>query len=124
MHHFKLQGDFIELNVLLKLLALAHSGGGAKALIAEGAVRVDGAVETRVRRKLREGCVVRVGDEEIRVLVDHSPGSETPGRAPIDDAEPRREANATKPAPRKRRVAATAPSAPPPWERTAGKPAR
>ena len=67
IHHFPLQGEFIELNVLLKLLALAPSGGGAKALIATGAVSVDGAVETRVRRKLREGNVVRLGDEEIRI---------------------------------------------------------
>jgi ribosome-associated protein len=54
IHHFQLQGEFIELNVLLKLLALAPSGGAAKALIAEGAVSVDGEVETRTRRALRQ----------------------------------------------------------------------
>jgi len=42
-HDFPLQGEFIELNVLLKLLGLASSGGAAKALIAEGAVRVGSA---------------------------------------------------------------------------------
>jgi hypothetical protein len=42
IHRFPLQGEFIELNVLLKLLALAPSGGAAKAMIAEGAVVVDG----------------------------------------------------------------------------------
>lgn len=67
IHHFQLQGEFIELNVLLKLLALAPSGGAAKALIAEGAVSVDGEVETRTRRKLRCGNSVRVADEEIRI---------------------------------------------------------
>ena len=65
IHHFQLQGEFIELNVLLKLLALAPSGGGAKAMIAAGAVTVDGATETRIRRKLRAGQVVRLADEEI-----------------------------------------------------------
>jgi len=68
MQDFHLKSEFIELNVLLKLLGLAASGGAAKALIAEGAVRVDGAIETRVRRKLRAGHTVRLADEEIRIV--------------------------------------------------------
>ena len=67
IHRFPLQGEFIELNVLLKLLALVPSGGAAKAMITEGAVMVDGETETRVRRKLRPGQSVRVADEEILV---------------------------------------------------------
>ncbi len=67
VRHFQLQGEFIELNVLLKLLGLAPSGGAAKAMVAEGAVTVDGEIETRTRRKLRCGNSVCVADEEIRV---------------------------------------------------------
>ena len=67
IYRFPLQGEFIELNVLLKLLGLAPSGGAAKALIAGGAVAVDGATETRVRRKLRAGQVVRLADQEIHM---------------------------------------------------------
>ena len=67
IHRFPLQGEFIELNLLLKLLGLAPSGGAAKALIAGGAVAVDGETETRVRRKLRPGQVVRFAGEEIRI---------------------------------------------------------
>jgi ribosome-associated protein len=67
IQHFQLQTEFIELNVLLKLLALVSSGGAAKALIADGAVVVDNAIETRIRRKLRAGQVVRVADQEIRI---------------------------------------------------------
>ena len=67
-HTFPLRGEFIELHALLKLLALASSGGAAKAMVAEGLVRVDGHVETRKACKIRAGQVVRVGDEEIRVL--------------------------------------------------------
>lgn len=67
IHHFQLRGEFIELNVLLKLLALAPSGGAAKAMVTEGAVTVDGEVETRTRRKLRSGNRVRVADEEVLV---------------------------------------------------------
>jgi len=67
-HTFRLEGEYIELNILLKLLALADSGGAAKALVAEGRVRVDGEVETRKTRKLRVGNVVRLGDEEIIIV--------------------------------------------------------
>lgn len=70
IHHFQLQGEFIELNVLLKLLGLAPSGGAAKALVAAGAVAVDGAIETRIRRKIRAGQVVRFADEEIHIAAD------------------------------------------------------
>lgn len=66
-HSFRLEGEYIELNVLLKLLALVPSGGAAKALIATGAVSVDGEVETRKTRKIRIGQVVRFGDDEIHV---------------------------------------------------------
>ena len=68
IHRFQLRGEFIPLNDLLKLLGLAPSGGAAKALIAEGVVTVDGEIETRIRRKLRPGQVVRFADEEIRVV--------------------------------------------------------
>jgi len=68
LHRFELRGEFIPLNDLLKLLGLVPSGGAAKALIAEGAVVVDGEIETRIRRKLRPGQVVRFADEEIRVV--------------------------------------------------------
>jgi ribosome-associated protein len=73
IHRFQLQGEFIELNVLLKLLGLAPSGGAAKALIADGAVAVDDAIETRIRRKLRAGQTVRLGDEEIRIVEEAAP---------------------------------------------------
>jgi ribosome-associated protein len=65
---FHLDREFVELHVLLKLLALAPSGGAAKALIAAGGVRVDGAIETRKACKIRSGQVLQVGDEEVRVV--------------------------------------------------------
>ena len=68
IHHFELHGEFIELNVLLKLLGLAPSGGAAKAMVADGTVTVDGEIETRIRRKLRPGQSVRLADEEIRIV--------------------------------------------------------
>ena len=75
IHHFPLQGEFIELNVLLKLHGLAPSGGAAKAMVAEGAVAVDGEIETRTRRKLRCGNSVRVADEEVLITAAASNAS-------------------------------------------------
>lgn len=66
-HIFRLEREFIELHALLKLLALAPSGGTAKAMIAAGTVSVDGHTEMRKACKIRAGQVVRVGDDEVRV---------------------------------------------------------
>ena len=64
---FELDRDFVELNQVLKLTGLCDSGGAGKQLVASGAVRVDGAVESRKTAKIRAGQSVRVGDVEIRV---------------------------------------------------------
>lgn len=63
-----LRGDHITLDALLKATGLVASGGGAKQLIADGAVQVNGAVETRRGRKLRVGDVVTLGDAQVRVV--------------------------------------------------------
>ncbi len=65
---FQLEGPYIQLNNLIKLLGLAESGGAAKIMIAAGDVNVDGVLETRKRLKLRVGQVVKVGEEEIRIV--------------------------------------------------------
>lgn len=64
---FMLDGEFIELNQLLKLVGLADSGGAGKQIVASGAVTVDGAVELRKTAKIRAGQVVRLGDVNISV---------------------------------------------------------
>lgn len=67
-HSFELTREFITLDSLLKLLTIAPSGGIAKMMVAAGEVEVNGEVELRKTRKLREGDVVRVGDEEIKII--------------------------------------------------------
>lgn len=57
--------DTITLNDALKLSGMAETGGQAKLMIQSGRVRVNGEVETRRKRKLREGDVIQVGDEEF-----------------------------------------------------------
>jgi ribosome-associated protein len=68
MRDIAVSGDEIRLGQLLKLAGVAGSGGDAKALLAEGAVAVNGEVETRRGRQLAAGDVVRVEDEELRVV--------------------------------------------------------
>ncbi|KLJ01751.1 RNA-binding S4 domain-containing protein [Luteimonas sp. FCS-9] len=65
---FQLEGDYVELNQLLKLEGLCDSGGAGKALVASGAVHVDGAVELRKTCKVRAGQTVTVGTQAIRVV--------------------------------------------------------
>jgi ribosome-associated protein len=65
---FRLKGEFIELNQLLKLAGLCHSGGAGKVMVAEGAVAVDGKVELRKTCKVRAGQSVTAGDLVISVL--------------------------------------------------------
>jgi ribosome-associated protein len=65
---FELEGDYVELNQLLKLAGLCDSGGAGKALVAEGLVTVDGAVELRKTCKIRAGQRVDCDGISIRVL--------------------------------------------------------
>jgi ribosome-associated protein len=61
------RGDSIRLGQALKLSGLAESGGEARALLADGGVTVNGAVETRRGHQLRDGDVVALGDVALRV---------------------------------------------------------
>ncbi len=56
----EIQGEYIELQQLLKLAGVADSGGRAKEMILDGMVKVGGATETRRSRKIRPGDLVRV----------------------------------------------------------------
>ena len=64
---FALTRDHIEINQLLKLVGVCDSGGMGKAIVANGAVTVDGVVELRKTCKIRSGQVVRIGDVDVRV---------------------------------------------------------
>jgi ribosome-associated protein len=55
----------IRLGQLLQYAGMADSGGEAKALLAAGAVAVNGEPETRRGRQLHPGDVVALGDEQV-----------------------------------------------------------
>ncbi|MFZ6693329.1 RNA-binding S4 domain-containing protein [Undibacterium sp. SXout20W] len=67
---FSLQGEFVELNQLLKLVGLCESGGAGKMIVASGDVSVDGLQELRKTAKIRAGQVVQLGDIEITVTAE------------------------------------------------------
>ena len=68
MDTFEISDDYIPLNKLLKASGLCQSGGTAKVTIESGAVRVDGEVEYRKRRKIRNGQKVEFEDTSIEVI--------------------------------------------------------
>jgi ribosome-associated protein len=61
------RGGVIRLGQLLQVAGLAGSGGDAKALLATGAVTVNGEPETRRGRQLVAGDVVAAGEASVRI---------------------------------------------------------
>lgn len=72
---FRIRGDHITLDQLLKATGLAPSGGVAKAMIAAGGVRVDGRLETRKACKLRAGQVVDLPGVKVVLAGDDAAGT-------------------------------------------------
>jgi ribosome-associated protein len=90
---FVLRGEHITLDALLKATGLAPSGGAAKALIADGGVTVDGAVERRRGAKLRAGARVVVQGQAVQLRAAEvgadgpAPSGPVPQGPPPPDAE-------------------------------------
>jgi ribosome-associated protein len=66
---FKLKTEFVEMDNLLKALDLVTNGAEAKQKIQASLVKVNGEIELRVRRKLRQGDSVEFGGELITIVV-------------------------------------------------------
>ena len=64
----ELESDFVELHKLLKFEGLTESGGSAKQAIVNGLVSVNGAVETRKRKKINPGDRVEFSGQTIEVI--------------------------------------------------------
>jgi len=58
METFKIKGEFIQLNQLLKALGWCENGADANVAIDSGAVKVNGVVEHRKRNKIMVGFKV------------------------------------------------------------------
>lgn len=59
--------EYIKLDSFLKAVNAVCSGGEAKMLVAEGAVKVNGEIELRRGRKLRPGDRVELSGKEYAV---------------------------------------------------------
>jgi len=64
---FPLNGDFIELFKLLKILNISSTGGEAKIMIDQGLIKVNDKVDTRKRAKIKPGDIVIAGETKIYV---------------------------------------------------------
>jgi ribosome-associated protein len=71
---FELNGEYVEVNQLLKLVGVVDSGGAGKNMVASGAVKVDGKAESRKTAKIRVGQVVSLGDVRITVVAGTAEG--------------------------------------------------
>ncbi|MDF1819048.1 MAG: RNA-binding S4 domain-containing protein [Immundisolibacteraceae bacterium] len=66
----EIRSEPVELYKLLKFEGLVGSGGEAKLVISDGLVRLNGAVETRKRKKLIAGDTVEFGGEKFRLRLE------------------------------------------------------
>ena len=66
----RIKDEYIKLGQALKLASLVGSGVEAKFVIEDGSVLVNGEVETRRGKKLRDGDVVSYQGESFTVRCD------------------------------------------------------
>ena len=67
MRDVVINSEPVELYKILKFEGMVGSGGQAKSVIAEGLVLVNGEVETRKRRKILNGDVIKFADDEMKM---------------------------------------------------------
>ena len=65
---FAISDEYIELNKLLKASGLCDTGGQSKIVIEDELVFVDGETETRKRRKIKAGMIVKYGTHSVKVV--------------------------------------------------------
>lgn len=62
-----IEGEYIQLNQLLKKENLVASGGEAKTVIENKLVKVNGQIASEIRKKLRHGDKVEFGGHQIQI---------------------------------------------------------
>lgn len=69
MKEIKISKEPVELYKILKFEGLVSSGGEAKAVISDGLVLVNGAVETRKAKKIVGGDIIEFMNHKFIVLL-------------------------------------------------------
>ena len=64
---FTIEGDYIELIQLLKVIGMAQTGGHAKMIVEDEVVFRNGELELRKRAKLIPGDVIRIEENTINL---------------------------------------------------------
>jgi ribosome-associated protein len=67
MERFKIKGEYIQLNQLIKIMGWCENGAEANSFIDEGLVKVDGNVEYRKRNKLVSGNIIQFNTQIVLV---------------------------------------------------------
>ena len=67
METVKINTEYIKLEQLLKWAGVVDSGTDAKALIKEGKVKLNGAIEIQRGKKVRTGDTVELGGTVLKV---------------------------------------------------------
>ena len=67
METFKIKGEYIQLNQLLKVIGWCDSGGMANAIIDSEQVKVNGVVELRRRNKIFPGFKVEFDSKVVTI---------------------------------------------------------
>lgn len=68
MTEIKLRDEYIKLGQALKAAGFVKSGAGAKDVVVNGMVKVNGQVETRRGKKLVDGDLVEYDGKQIRIM--------------------------------------------------------
>lgn len=68
MKEIKINSEFIKLDQFLKWAEIASTGGESKALIIDGKVRVNNAVEFARGKKLHEGDIIEVSKNQYKIV--------------------------------------------------------
>ena len=69
MNKIEITTEFIKLDSFLKLAAVVQTGGQAKMMIADGMIKVNGAVCTQRGKKLRKDDRIEIEDFEGFIVV-------------------------------------------------------
>ncbi len=65
----EIRSEPVELYKILKFEGLVSSGGEAKMVIDDGAVLVNGVVETRKRKKIVAGDTIEFNSEHLKIVL-------------------------------------------------------
>jgi len=61
--------EYIQLNQLLKITDVSHSGGLANEMISDGIILYNGEIETRKRKKVFPGDTVSSDELQVEIVV-------------------------------------------------------